>query len=64
MKQRNDFIWFANIQLQAKDGLEHLKKRFEWLKKQLLNYNKKYSMIFPRYWNVPGHIFKEFASIS
>ena len=75
LEERNDFIkWIANMQLQAygaiyaagseNGGLEHLEKRFEWLKKQLLNYNKHYSMIFPRYWNVPGHICKEFVSIS
>ena len=75
MKERNDFIeWFANTHLQAYDaifaagsekaGLKHVERRFNWLQKLMINHNKYYSIIFPRHWNVPGHICKEFVSIS
>ena len=51
-EERNEFVeWFGGTQLQAygaifapggeKSGIEYLERRFEWLKNQLLKYNKK-----------------------
>ena len=73
--ERNEFVeWVSSTQLQAygaifspggeKSGIEYLERRFEWLKNQLLKYNKNYARIFPRYWNVPGNICREFCDIT
>lgn len=74
-EERDEFIeWIGSTQLQAygaifapggeKSGIEYLERRFEWLKNQLLKYNKNYQRIFPRYWNVPGNICREFCILT
>jgi len=73
--ERSDFIsWVACTQLQAygaifapggeKSGIENLERRFEWLKNQLLKYNKHYVRIYPRYWNVAGNVCRQFCELT
>eukprot|EP01083_Nonionella_stella_P201914 738169_1 len=74
-EEQDEFVeWISSTQLQAygaifspggeKSGIEYLERRFEWLKNQLLKYNKNYARIFPRYWNVSGNICKLWCDIT
>jgi len=38
--------------------------RFQWLRFQLVEFDKDYGSIFPKYWNVPALITREFCRLS
>lgn len=70
----NNFLSFADIQLQEYIQLFHenqdiswldkIDKRYAWIKRHLLDFEEKYGPVFPENWEVSERIVVEFCSIT